>query len=253
MPRILQPARLCTGVLCLSLSVLVPVLWAQTTTWRKQHDRGNRYEGRIDIPVGKPDLELLSFTAWREPFTTDVTLKVRFCLPSAAPVFIQGRELQEQKQYWMEAKPTTWTAGAWNEFGPWPTRDVLGKEGIPARNVGVVIKLDNDTLENASLLPAFVYHTALPASVTAYLLHLRPNATLKQVTTSLYKIVEDQEVEVRVVSVTGERTAGEPFALTLDVHDLPAGLLRLVIQGAYKHRQGGPLREYRFYHTPQLN
>jgi len=235
------------------IGVLSTGILAQTDTWRKQHDRGNRYEGRIEIPVGKPDLELLSFVGFREPFTTDVTLKVRFFLPTDSPVFIQGRELQEQKQYWMESKPWQWPAGVWNEFGPWPTREVLSREGVPAWNLGVVIRLYSETSNSGALVPAFVYHSTLPASVNKYILYLRPSSTLKKVTSSFYRIVDNQEVEVKGSSLLGDIIAGEPFPIELDVRELAEGSMRLVVQGAYKNRLGGLIREYRFYHKLHIN
>jgi hypothetical protein len=234
------------------LAALAVAILAQTDQWRKQNDRGNRYEGRIDIPVGKPDLELLSFAGWREPFTSDVILKVRFFLPTSAPVLIQGRELQDQTQYWMESKPADWRAGTWAEFGPWPTREVLRREGIPSENLGVVIKFHKATTAGEVLIPAFVYHSMLPALATKYTLHLRPNATLKKVTYVLYRIVNAQEVEVKTSSLVGDKVAGAPFLIELDVQSLSAGYMRLVLQAAYKNRLGELLQEYEFYHEPQI-
>lgn len=232
--------------------VLPTEILARTDKWRRQNDRGNRYEGRIEIPVGRPDLELLSFAGFREAFTGDVTLTVRFFLPSTSPVFIHGRELQEQKQYWMESKPADWQAGAWNDFGPWPTGVVLSREGISSWNLGVVIRLRTETMNGGELAPAFIYHSTSPESVATYTLYLRPNWTLKKVTYSLYRIINDQEVKVKTSSLYGDKIAGEPFPIKLDVRDLPAGPMRLVVQGAYKNRIGGPIREYGFYHKPQI-
>lgn len=235
------------------LAALVAVILAQTDQWRRQNDRGNRYEGRIDIPIGKPDLELLSFTGWREPFMNDVILKVRFFLPTSAPVLIQARELQDQTQYWMESKPADWHAGTWNEFSPWPTREVLRREGIPSENLGVVIKFRKATTAGEVLIPAFVYHSTLPALATKYTLHLRPNTTLKKVTYVLYRIVNAQEVEVKTSSLVGDKVAGAPFLLELGVQGLSAGYMRLVLQAGYKNRLGVLLQEYEFYHGSQIH
>ncbi|MFQ5880903.1 MAG: hypothetical protein ACE5I9_00335 [Candidatus Methylomirabilales bacterium] len=225
---------------------------ARTDKWRRQNDRGNRYEGRIEIPVGRPDLELLSFIGFRESFNDDVILKVRFFLPRDSEVFIQGRELREQKQYWMESKPAKWKAGAWNEFGPWPTREVFSRDGTPWWNLGVVIRLREQTTNGGELVPAFVYHSALPLSVTKYTVYLRPNSTLKKVTYSLSRIADNQRVEVKVSSLFGEKIAGEPFAIEFEVRELPEGPMSLNIQGAFKNRIGGPIREYKFYHKPEV-
>lgn len=251
-------------------SVLIPIviiilsteILAQTEKWKRQNDRGNRYEGRIEIPVGKHDLELLSFVGLREPFTGDVKLRVKFFLPASSSVFIQARELLEQKQYWMGSKPANWRAGVWNEFGPWPTGVVLNREKIPSWNLGVVISLRKGTtganelppafITGGQLAPAFVYHSTSPASVDKYILHLRPNSTLKKVTYSLYKILDNQEAEVRASSLYGDKIAGEPFKIELKVRGLSEGQMRLVIEGTFKNRIGGPIREYEFYHKPQI-
>ena len=198
------------------------------------------------------ELELLSFVDCFEKFTTDVILKVRFFLPTDVPVFIQGRELQEQKQYWMESKPTDWNAGTWNEFSNWPTRNVLTREGIPSWNLGVVIRFHRGTSNGGHLAPAFVYHSTFPAPFEKYILHMRPNSTLKKVTCTIFKIVNDEEVEVVNKSLYGEKLAGEPFRVELETRDLPEGQMRLVIKGMYKNRTGELIREYEFYHKPQI-
>jgi hypothetical protein len=234
------------------IAILATNILAQKDLWRKGNERKNRYEGRIDIPVGKPELELLSFTGYRESFAGDVLLKVRFFLPTASPVFIHGRELREQKQYWMESKPAEWQAGKWNEFYPWPTREVINREGIPSSNLGILVRLKKKTVDCRNVAPAFLYHSTLPASVKTYAIHLRPYSNLKKVTYTLYKIINDQEVKVKTDSLHGNLIAGEPFLIKLEVRGLPENLLRLVIQGVYKNKSGGPHLEYKFYHKPQI-
>lgn len=224
--------------------------------WKKQNNRGNRYEGRIDIPIGKPDLELLSFVGCREAFTGDVNLKVRFYLPTSASVFIQGRELSEQKHYWMESKPpekaAEWKAGAWNEFGPWATREVLVREEIPSSNLGVLVRLQRETTNGGEVAPAFVYHSTLPASVNSYILYLRPDLTLKKVQYSLYRLVGNQEAKVKTSTLVGDKSAGEPFPIELDMGGISEGPMLLLVEGKYRNRTGGPTREYKFYHKPQV-
>lgn len=252
MKRIIKPKSFCL----LLLATLIPLLSAEVLgradEWKRRNDRGNRYEGRIEIPVGRPDLELLSFVGFREPFNDEVILRVRFFLPRPSEVFIQGRELQEQKQYWMESKPATWKAGAWNEFGPWPTREVISRDGTPWWNLGVLIRLRTQTTNGGEVVPAFVYHGDLPGSVTKYTVHLRPNATLRKVTYTLYRIAQRERIQVKSSTISGSLIAGNPFSLTFHVQDLPEGSMSLHIQGAFKNRVGGPVREYRFYHKPLI-
>lgn len=254
MKRIIKPEMVCLLVIAIFIPNLFGEILAQGNRWRRQNDRGNRYEGRIEIPVGRPDLELLSFVGFSEPFKQDVTLKVRFFLPGhSADVFVQGRELREQKQYWMESKPARWETGAWNEFGPWPTRDVLSREGVCSWNLGVVIRPRKQILNGGEIVPAFVYHSTLPQSVRKYTIYLRPNATLKKVTCSLSRIVNNQSVELKTWPVVGEKVAGEPFPVEFEVRGIPEGPMWLHIEGTFKNRTGGPIREYRFYHKPEIH
>ena len=118
------------AVLAWSLSLLahLPVLaqeggWLER--WRSRNDRGNRYEGRIEIPVSGSALELLSIVGQMEPFRDSVELSVRFFVPTdeqiacglASPatkgVQVEARELREDKLYYMESKPgkTNWKPG----------------------------------------------------------------------------------------------------------------------------------------------
>lgn len=242
----------CYLVFLITMTTSSIEILAQGAHWKRENDRGNRYEGRVEIPIGKPELELLSFTGLLEPFNKDVTLRVRFFLPLGSPVSIEGRELIEQTQYWMESKPAQWQAGTWNEFGPWPTREVIDREAIPSRNLGVVIRVRREALESPEILPALVYHSTAPTTISKYSLYLRPNVDLKKLSYSLYRIVNDREAEVQASSLVGDKIAGEPLLIELHVPDLSEGRMRLVIQGFYKNRTGGPISEYTFYHVPQI-
>lgn len=219
--------------------------------WRQHNDRGNRYEGRIEIDVDAPDLELLSFVGFYEPFEEDSILRVKFFLPRPTGVSIQARELLDQEYYWMESKPEGWRPGRWNEFGPWPTRDILDREGVESWNLGVAIWLEEGS--GSELTPAFVYHSRPPTSVAGYTIYLRSNRTLKGLDYTLYRIVDGREVEETASSLSGNLIAGEPFAVKLDAEGWAAGLRRLVVEGSYKNLEGGPFREFRFYHQPDLH
>jgi hypothetical protein len=64
--------------------------------WKAADDRGNRYEGSVRVPVGNPDMELLSFVGLLEPFPEGVNLRVRFFLPTQAVPFISAQELRDR-------------------------------------------------------------------------------------------------------------------------------------------------------------
>ena len=58
-------------------------------------NRGNRFEGIHEIKVGAYDLELLSFTGFREPtpIESDVALKLKFYVNMNDSLFITAKEL----------------------------------------------------------------------------------------------------------------------------------------------------------------
>ncbi len=219
--------------------------------WKKRNDLGNRYEGRIGMPVNNPRLELLSFVEGSSNFPPgappDVTLKIRFFLPAdAPPAFVAARELEEQKQYWMEAKQTSWKPRTWNEFSPWPTKEVLHKEAISLTNLGVTVQLGEATRNRFA--PAIFSSDSALGAVISYTLYLRPGATLKRVDYLLSP--SGIGAKPREKALFGEKLAGVPFALKVDVADLPEGPMRLKVVGIHKNKDGGPVTEYEFYHQP---
>lgn len=243
-----------------TLSFIISETSAQSekwwSKWRRQNDQGNRYEGRVPIPVGGSNVELLSFFGCREPFDNSVNLKVRFFLATDAKVLIRGREVQESKQYRMESKieeNSKWIADRWNEFGPWETRKVLDKEQIPYRNLGVVITLDKATRYDRLLAPAFIYHSELPQWASEYTMHLCSKYTLGTLSYTLMRRLDDKDVPLTTpFHLFGTMIGGEPFPVVVPVREISEGWTLLVIDGKYKSRMGGIHREYLFYHRPQI-
>ena len=231
--------------------------------WRSDNDRGNRYEGRIEVPVSGAAMELLSFVGRVERYDDAVDLNVRFYLPTdeqltcgmAPPgsdgVKVEARELREEKMYFMESKGEQgWTSGAWNGFGPWETSKVLDREGIPPSNLGVLVKLDMKPW--TAVAPAFVFHTQVPTRVDSYRLHLRPHATLTQVTYKVFSCKGGKEEEVASSALRGDKIAGEPFAIRLDVSEFSAGPLIVRVNGQVKNRDKRSSIDVRLYHEPEI-
>ena len=216
--------------------------------WKKSNDRGNRYEGRIEIPVGRPELEVVSFLGHRESYSGRVDLKIKFFLPSAGRVRLQARELEEDVQYFMEAKSQDWQAAAWNEFGPWSTRFVLVPEEVPAGNLAVLARLEGKDGAK-TLMPAFLYHSKAPTKVGRYTLHLRPDANLTEIRFRLFsgdKVLKEGKLVERL-------EAGVAFPLKLEMSGVPAGRLRLRIDGKFRGKPGGPDKSFFIYHQPDFS
>lgn len=219
--------------------------------WRQQNDRGNRFEGLAQVPAGLPDLELLSFVAHWEPFQAGATLRVLFYVPVEMPVVVESRELRDEKQYWMESKPQSWRAGTWNEFGPWPTGDVIAREGIAAHNLGVVVRPRVQS-PSGTILPALVYHQHRPGLVEHYSLYIRPNTTLRTVQYSADRASGARTVALARGVLAGEKITGEPFLIDLDFTGVKPGPVRLIINGTFKNRTGGPVRKFEFFHQARV-
>jgi len=253
------------GTLALGVALATPVFaepqsgWL--SRWRTKNDRGNRYEGRIDVPVSGSSLELLSFVGRVERYSGAVDLNVRFYLPTdeeltcgvtppeTSGVKVEARELREDKLYYMESKGDLgWDLGAWNRFGPWETGTVLDREGIQPSNLGVLVKLEKKPW--TAVAPAFVYQTQPPMQVESYRVHLRPNATLSQASYKLLGCQDGEPVELAAATLRGDKIAGEPFAIRLDVSEVDAGPLTVRITGQVKNRDKRPSLDVRLYHEP---
>lgn len=225
-----------------------PLAWADEPSerWKRRNDLGNRYEGRVEVLVGRTQLDVVSFSGWRESYEPDesVELEVGFFLPVSGEVTIQARELVDQTQYFMEAKPQEWEVDAWNTFGPWATGDVLSREQIAPSNVGIVISASDGASGDRILMPAFVYHSQLPEVVVAYTLRLRPDSDLRQVR---YRLLTGDE-EAAAGKLVDALEAGKPFPIKLEVVGLPEGRLRLELEGKFKNRPAGPKASFEFHH-----
>lgn len=236
------------------LAVLIAIkALAQDTvdaTWEKEHDRGNRYEGREQIPVGRPELELRSFVGSREKYEEDVELKVRFFLPEALPVSLEAREIRDEKQYLMRAKTVEWEAGRWNTFGPWPTREVLDLEGVAHWNLGLRVEVTRET--GRALLPALLFHRQPPDSVERLVAQVLTFSALRRVEYAVFGPGPDGPEKLAGDRLVDEFPAGEPFPVEIDTQDLPQGWLRFELDALYKGRFDGPELDFDFFHQPDL-
>jgi hypothetical protein len=77
--------------------------------------------------------------------------------------------------------------------------------------------------------------------------------TLRKVKYTLYRLAEGRETKVKESApLVGDKPAGEPFAIKVDVQGVSEGPMLLLVEGIYKNRTGGPIREYKFHHKPQV-
>jgi hypothetical protein len=216
----------------------------QDASWRLRNDRGNRYEGLVSVSTGNPDFEVLSF-GYMEPFSGDVALKVRFFYPGGA-LSLTGREIKQLRQYWMEAKPQSWRSGAWNEFSPWPTGEVILRAAIPWNNLGVLV-----TLNENQLLPAITYHSRMPDRINEYTMYLKSKDTLVNVKFTLTAVGRDVKIKPKTWWLNHQK-GGVPIPVVIDVRGFPEGFLKLVVEREVSGDANKHTREFVFYHKPSV-
>ncbi len=246
------PSNFVPSIFMIHIVLCVSAL-GQNDAWRRRNDRGNRYEGLISVITGNPDLEVLSFTGSRQNFDPgqNVNLKVKFYLPAEAPISITAQETEDQKQYWMEAKPRAWRAGAWNEFSPWPTGDVILKEEIPSDKLGVLVRMEGGA-GTTQLIPALVYHSNAPTSVSTYTLVLRTNRNLNHVYLTLYGNAKGGQPNPERLTLA-RQTANVAFNVEIPAWKFNEGPMRLVVERELRNStEKLPQREFTFYHKPEV-
>lgn len=250
-----------TAELFLTLAVLLCATPAtqvspdpQSDEWWQRNDRCNRYEGVTDLTTGNPDLEVLSFTGSQEGFGKEsVNLKVRFFNHAEGKLSIIAQEIETRSQYFMKVKQESWPTGRWNEFGPWPTGDIINKENVESNRLGVLISAGGNRL-----LPAFVYHSTLPATVSGYRMHLRSNKNFDVMRVSLYGNQDKGRPTPKPKALPGQ-VANMPFSINLDVRGYGEGPMRIVIERCLRKETDKkrctdklPDHEYLFYHRPAV-
>jgi len=215
--------------------------------------RDNRFEGIKEIKVGSPDLELLSFTGYREktPSESDVILKLKFYLEAKDSLYITAKELFPPFKYYL-MKPTKkdWRSG-WQLFSPWPTTEVINPLKIKVENIGVVARKKEDRIGSGQIVPLVFYHSNLVSKINSYELFLRPKETLRRVDYNLYpdgsrKPVISKSMRTTLISM-------EPFLIPLDMTNVSTGQYKLMIKCKIKDKTDGPSRTYTFYHNPVVH
>jgi len=218
-----------------------------------QHERANRFEGLVGLPISgpnRPGLDLISFTGFFESFTGNVDLRIGFFLPSQAPVQIVAQELAEDRFYRMESKPGDWAPNEWSVFGPWPTGDVIIPDKVRPSNIGVVVHLDNRPEGRSLIAPAFVHQSTVAANLTRYRAQLRPvRTTLSAVDYTLERVEAERLVTVTKARLAVERPERQPFRVDLDATSLAEGRFLLSVVGHIKNDSTLKVnRQYEFEH-----
>jgi hypothetical protein len=231
----------------ISLLVVVTVCCLELTAQSLVYsDRGNRLEGYVRREIAAPAFEALGFIRGPQlkTFRSPAVLNLHFFLSRSSRVRIHALELIPLKQYQMEVKRADWREG-WNNFGPWPSSDVLDPLGVSLANIAVLAQGD-ETQSEAELVPvSFVSPEAIPSD---YEFQFRVKYDLE---TASFRVERIDSGEVLRSGVL-RRVPGEaPASLHFDLANVSAGKYRLAIDCLYQGRGGGPQRVFTFYHAPQ--
>jgi len=228
------------------LLTALPLL-AQYDPALQYQKRGDRYEGLKPKPVSGYDIELLSaLVDYREPSATwPQTLRLRFYLPTAEPVFVTVRQPRPKTAYyWLDrvVPSAPWRPRTFNEFA-WPTEPVLRNlTSVTADDLGVVVRLrQQDPSRKETVAPAALFHTQPPPAASGYRFIFKTNGTA-HVTGKIYR--GDKEVYERPQN---REKAGSPFTLSWNALGRPEGEYRLKLSGYFDDNT--PLaKEVLFYH-----
>lgn len=240
-------SKRCARAITAALLLTALPLLAQYDPALQYQNRGNRYEGLKPKPVSGYDIEVLSaLIDYREPSPTwPETLRLKFYLPAAEPVFVTVRQPRPKTAYyWLDkiAPPAPWRPRAFNEFA-WPTKPVLRNlTSVTLDDLGVVVRLrQQDPSRKETIAPAALFHTQAPPAASGYRFTFKTNGTA-HVTCKVYR--GDKEVYQRPQN---RERAGSPFTVSWKSQGQPEGEYRLALSG-YFDDNTQLAKEVTFYH-----
>ncbi len=223
----------CAQAITAALLLTALPLLAQYERALQYQNRGNRYEGLKPKPVSGYDIELLSaLIDYREPSPTwPQTLRLKFYLPTAEPVFVTVRQPRPKTiYYWLDkvAPSAPWRPRAFNEF-TWPTEPVLRNlASVTLADLGAVVRLrQQDPSKRETIAPAALFHTRPPTAASGYRFTFKTNGTA-YVTCKIYR--GNKEVYSRQQN---REKAGSPFTLSWDARRQPKSEYRLALSGYF--------------------
>jgi len=250
---------LTTSRLALSCSVLILALslGAQDPTWKRDNDKGNRYEGTTTQLHALRNYELRGFFADRPNFLLQQNsmLALKFFLPPNSKPFISAKEIRVAKQYLMLAKEESVSLkpGDWSEFKDWDGK-FLKQNAIPPDNLGVVVRLNSEAEYNEEIAPVILTadSSPQPKSIREYTMYLTVHAKLRNID---YKVTGyDKPFLYKENDKNRSVEARSVVLLKIPTDKLPTGPIRVEITGQYANSTNSSEKlsaRYRFYHQPR--
>lgn len=223
----------------------------------------NRNEGTHVHPNASRDLTVIAIQRNFQLFPRHASLKVRFFLPalpanSGRKVSVLALERQDSFHYFMQSLPSIqWNDGAWNVFGPWPTKDVIDPLGLRAENIAVLALYKTDNGRTV-YLPADVYQDEGQLQGHAYTFVYATDKDLQSVVVSVSN-ASGKAVNLPVPHLACNKNfnadcvlsaAGSTHTFDLNMSSLPQGEYHLKLLGHVPEDPTPVSQEIVFYHHP---
>jgi hypothetical protein len=242
---------------CVALLALMTALWASDSIeGMKPFD--NRVEGTAVELHGDEDITLLGIHRSFEQFPKNSILQVQFYLPNtatpSAKVFVEAREIVDTKHYLMQSKRSSWDEGSWNNFTPWPTKDVIDPLGLDPANIAVLAGY-RDGHHPAVYLPVNVMAQPSQPTKRPYTFHFETAWDLHSLEKSITDpsghstILKTDECKISPSCVIYSAASSQAFEV--DMSNFSEGIYSVHLVG---HIPGNSLKPdllIRIYHHPQ--
>lgn len=146
---------------------------------------GSYHEGPYTMDVSG-STGVVSLTAHWEPyaFGNRTKLKVKVVSPQQGKYILKAEELSPKHFYWFQTKVRNLSAGT-NTFEGWEVDRWLRRLEIPSRSLGLLAYIGHS--RNRRFLPAWVYHSRLPARTRYYTAQIRLGINVAEGTWHLYQ------------------------------------------------------------------
>lgn len=240
------------GYLALVLCTLIPVSGFSQSGLDYQSRGGNRFEGKIEEPVGA-HFTLLSATLARLDWgrvSYPSELSVRFYAPKATRANVRLIEKQRVESYRLDSANKHWKRG-WNQFGPWPTADVIARLEVEIDNLGVTVTESEEPSDSGQVFPAVLYEKNIPPLNGEYHFTVKSNTGLQPLSWTLYRVEGGKNIKINSQSMyLNKLSVDTPYDIRLSAASLSEGSYKLRIRGELiiQGQKEIVRKTYKFFH-----
>lgn len=207
----------------------------------KNIKQDNRWEAIVQKNVSG-SFRLVSFAQSRlASYSKADVLKLHIYVPQAGKARITANNIvKNDVNYQMEVKKTHYEEG-WSVFEPWSVKDVLDKNGIRAKNLGMKAKLNDETY-----LPILLRKNGVNDDVNkekTYALHFFTPANIKSIKYFVFK-ESKKTLEEEITDIFAAST----FRLDLNTDKIKKGFNELTLNITWINDRESTYI-YPFYHA----